>query len=79
MTTAGAAERAVEETVTQLGSLDILVNNVGSGRLSEGFADELDAHWAEVIDLNLMTAIRTTRAALPHLSSVGAWSSTSRA
>jgi NAD(P)-dependent dehydrogenase (short-subunit alcohol dehydrogenase family) len=67
MTTAGAAERAVEETVAQLGSLDILVNNVGSGRLSKGFADELDAHWAEVIDLNLMTAIRITRAALPHL------------
>jgi NAD(P)-dependent dehydrogenase (short-subunit alcohol dehydrogenase family) len=47
--------------------LDILVNNVGSGRLSKGFADEPDAHWAEVFELNLMTAIRTTRAALPHL------------
>ena len=67
MTTPGAAERAVEETVARLGSLDILVNNVGSGRLSKGFADEPDAHWAEVFELNLMTAIRTTRAALPHL------------
>ena len=67
MTTPGAAERAVEETVARLGSLDILVNNVGSGRLSTGFADEPDAHWAEVFELNLMTAIRTTRAALPHL------------
>ena len=67
MTKPGAAERAVEETVTRLGSLDILVNNVGSGRLSTGFADEPDAHWAEVFELNLMTAIRTTRAALPHL------------
>ena len=67
MTKPGAAERAVEETVARLGSLDILVNNVGSGRLSTGFADEPDAHWAEVFELNLMTAIRTTRAALPHL------------
>ena len=67
MTKPGAAERAVEETVARLGSLDILVNNVGSGRLSKGFADEPDAHWAEVFELNLMTAIRTTRAALPHL------------
>ena len=67
MTKPGAAERAVEETVARLGSLDILVNNVGSGRLSTGFADESDAHWAEVFELNLMTAIRTTRAALPHL------------
>jgi len=63
----GAAERAVTETVARLGALDILVNNVGSGRLSTGFADESDAHWAEVLELNLMTAIRTTRAALPHL------------
>ena len=67
MTKPGAAERAVDETVARLGSLDILVNNVGSGRLSTGFADESDAHWAEVFELNLMTAIRTTRAALPHL------------
>ena len=40
MTKSDAAERAVEETVARLGSLDILVNNVGSGRLSTGFADE---------------------------------------
>lgn len=42
MTASGAAERAVEETVARLGSLDILVNNVGSGRLWTGFADEPD-------------------------------------
>jgi NAD(P)-dependent dehydrogenase (short-subunit alcohol dehydrogenase family) len=67
MTRPGAPERAVSETVARLGALDILVNNVGSGRLSAGFADESDAQWAEVLELNLMTAIRTTRAALPHL------------
>ena len=67
MTTPGAAERAVDETVTRLGSLDILVNNVGGGGLSSGFADELDARWAEVLELNLMSAIRTIRAALPRL------------
>jgi NAD(P)-dependent dehydrogenase (short-subunit alcohol dehydrogenase family) len=71
MTGSGAAERAVEETVARLGSLDVVVNNVGSGRLSRGFADESDAQWAEVFELNLMTAIRTTRAALPHLVQSG--------
>jgi NAD(P)-dependent dehydrogenase (short-subunit alcohol dehydrogenase family) len=67
MTSPGAAERAVEETVAQLGSLDILVNNVGVGHLRTGFADEPEESWAEIHELNLMAAIRTTRAALPHL------------
>jgi NAD(P)-dependent dehydrogenase (short-subunit alcohol dehydrogenase family) len=67
MTSPGAAERAVAETVARMGAVDVLVNNVGGGRLSTGFADESDADWAEVLELNLMTAIRTTRAALPHL------------
>ena len=71
MTEPGAAERAVEGTVGRLGSLDILVNNVGGGRLWTGFADEPDSHWAELFELNLMTAIRTTRAALPHLAEGG--------
>jgi len=63
----GAAERAVDETVAQLGGLDILVNNVGGGRIGTGFAGESETDWAEGLELNLMTAIRTTRAALPHL------------
>src|SRR5262249_51386999 len=71
MTEPGAAEQAVEGTVGRLGSLDILVNNVGGGRLWTGFADEPDTHWEELFELNLMTAIRTTRAALPHLADGG--------
>jgi NAD(P)-dependent dehydrogenase (short-subunit alcohol dehydrogenase family) len=67
MTSPGAAERAVEETVMRLGSLDVLVNNLGGGGLSSGFADEKDARWAEMLELNLMSAVRATRAALPRL------------
>jgi NAD(P)-dependent dehydrogenase (short-subunit alcohol dehydrogenase family) len=71
MTEPDAGQRAVEGTVGRLGSLDILVNNVGGGRLWTGFVDEPDTHWGELFELNLMAAIRTTRAALPHLVNGG--------
>ena len=71
MTDLGAPERAVTETVAHAGSLDILVNNVGSGKLWTGFADEPETEWREVFELNLMAAVRTTRAALPHLVDSG--------
>ena len=67
MTDPGAAERAVSATVERFGTVDILVNNVGSARVSSGFADESDPHWSDFLELNLMTAVRATRAALPHL------------
>ena len=67
MTEPGAPERAVAETVEQHGSLDVLVNNVGRGKLWTGFADEPETEWLDVFELNLMAAVRTTRAALPHL------------
>ncbi|HJQ84196.1 MAG TPA: SDR family oxidoreductase [Candidatus Binatia bacterium] len=67
MTEPGAAARAVDETVAGSGSLDVVVNNVGAGNLWTGFAEEPDSSWADVFELNLMAAVRTTRAALPHL------------
>jgi NAD(P)-dependent dehydrogenase (short-subunit alcohol dehydrogenase family) len=67
MTDDGAPGRAVAQTLERAGSLDVLVNNVGSGKLWTGFADEPDTEWLEIFELNLMAAVRTTRAALPHL------------
>lgn len=48
------------------GRLDILVNNVGAvtPRLA-GFLEVTDEQWMRSITLNLMAAVRTTRAALP--------------
>ncbi|MFF1395680.1 SDR family NAD(P)-dependent oxidoreductase [Streptomyces sp. NPDC058287] len=64
-----SAERLVTEAVTELGGIDILVNNVGGGDggLSGGFLDMTDAQWAEVVDLNFFATVRVTRAALPAL------------
>jgi NAD(P)-dependent dehydrogenase (short-subunit alcohol dehydrogenase family) len=54
------------------GGLDILVNNVGqvSPRLN-GFLMVTDDQWLQSINLNLMAAVRTTRAALPAMLAAG--------
>jgi NAD(P)-dependent dehydrogenase (short-subunit alcohol dehydrogenase family) len=50
------------------GGLDIVVNNVGAVTpRTTGFLDVSDADWAATINLSLMAAIRTTRAAIPLL------------
>ncbi len=60
------AAHLVERTRTELGRLDVLVNNVGRsarGRLAE----TSDQQFQELFELNLMTAVRMTRCALPEL------------
>ena len=48
------------------GRIDILVNNVGAARPRlGGFLSITDDDWASSIELNLMAAVRTTRAVLP--------------
>ncbi|MCY3559304.1 MAG: SDR family oxidoreductase [Chloroflexi bacterium] len=59
---ADSADRAVGAAVEALGGLDILINNMGVSL--RGGGDEV---WQDMFDLNLMAAVRTTRAALPHL------------
>jgi NAD(P)-dependent dehydrogenase (short-subunit alcohol dehydrogenase family) len=67
MSEARAPEQAVRMCVDQFGRLDILVNNVGSGQLTAGFAAESDEIWERFWALNFMSAVRASRAALPHL------------
>jgi len=64
---AGAPERAVEEALTALGGLDVLVNNVGLARQAH-FEEVPDEEWDSYWQLNVMSYVRATRAALPHLS-----------
>ena len=63
-------KRVVQETANSFGRLDILVNNAGGPRT--GTFDDMDeTDWLQAISQNLMSAIRTTREALPHLRRSG--------
>jgi 3-oxoacyl-[acyl-carrier protein] reductase len=64
-TAAGAAE-VVEATVSGLGGIDVVVNNVGLAR-GGGLEDTPDEAWREAFDQTLYPAVRVSRAALPHL------------
>lgn len=67
--TSDAGVRRLIDTATETyGGVDILVNNVGGVRpRTDGFLAVSDAEWQWSLDVNLMAAVRATRAALPHL------------
>ena len=65
--------RLVAEAVTTFGGLDILINNVGAIRPRlAGFLAVTDDDWLWGLNINFLAAVRTTRAALPHLLERGA-------
>jgi 3-oxoacyl-[acyl-carrier protein] reductase len=64
------AERVVEAAAAGFGRLDVLVNNAGGGALGHTL-ETTDEEWATSIDANLYTAVRATRAAVPHLRAAG--------
>lgn len=61
------AQRAVDETVGRFGAIHILVNNVGGIGRFASFAELSDDEWLDVFGRNVLSAVRTTRAALPHM------------
>jgi NAD(P)-dependent dehydrogenase (short-subunit alcohol dehydrogenase family) len=62
----GEPERVVAEAAAALGGLDVLVNNVGVARQAR-FEDVRDEEWDHYWQLNVMSFVRTIRAALPQL------------
>jgi NAD(P)-dependent dehydrogenase (short-subunit alcohol dehydrogenase family) len=59
--------RFIQAAVERCGRVDILVNNLGATQPRAGFLEVSDAEWQRVFDLTFFSAVRATRAALPHL------------
>jgi NAD(P)-dependent dehydrogenase (short-subunit alcohol dehydrogenase family) len=56
----------VQQAMATFGGVDILVNNVGGLAVHPGgFLDITDADWQRTFDLDVMSGVRATRAALP--------------
>lgn len=70
LSTADGVSAVVSRTVDRFGGLDILVNNIGLGR-GAGLLDTPDEAWQEAFDFTLYPAIRTSRAAVPHMKARG--------
>jgi NAD(P)-dependent dehydrogenase (short-subunit alcohol dehydrogenase family) len=68
LATPAGVERLIATAMERFGRIDVLVNNVGAvqPRLG-GFLSVTDEDWLATMNLNLMSAVRACRAALPEL------------
>jgi 3-oxoacyl-[acyl-carrier protein] reductase len=70
LTKRGEPERLIAEAGSRLGRIDVLVNNVG-GTDIRSLAELTDDDWQTSFELNLMSAVRATQAALPFMKEQG--------
>lgn len=70
MTRPEAAAEFVQRAVDEFGGIDIVVNNVGGNR-RKPFVETTDHDWHELLELNLLSGLRLSREAIPHLERRG--------
>ncbi|CAM3308612.1 MULTISPECIES: SDR family NAD(P)-dependent oxidoreductase [Saccharibacillus] len=72
LSTAEGPKRLVEAAIAKFGRIDVLVNNAGiSHSRLDGFLGTTDEQWEETYLNNLMSMVRTSRAAIPHMAEQG--------
>lgn len=73
VTDPAAATQLVDTATERFGRLDVLVNNVGGNR-RKPFAETTDEDWDAIFDLNVKSALRCSRAAIPVMEEAGSGS-----
>ena len=71
VTDASSVGRLVEEAAGYFGTVEVLVNNAGGVGRRVPFHELSDDEWFEILDLNLISAARVTRAVLPYMREQG--------
>ncbi len=59
--------KLIDEAVGTYGGIDVLVNNVALSEAAGSVIDFTDEQWQRIFDATLFSAVRTVRAAVPHM------------
>lgn len=65
-----AGENIISAVIERFGRLDVLINNAG-GAFAESFEDVEVSDWQNDLNLKVISAVKITKAALPHLKKNG--------
>jgi 3-oxoacyl-[acyl-carrier protein] reductase len=63
-------QRVIDETIKQLGRIDILINNAGDVWVDHS-VNTTDEEWRACMEVNLYSAVRFTRGVVPHMRRQG--------
>ena len=71
MSDAEEIEKLAGETISRVGTVDVLVNNAGGIGSPSPFEELSDEDWLGALELNLLSAVRLIRAVLPRVREQG--------
>jgi NAD(P)-dependent dehydrogenase (short-subunit alcohol dehydrogenase family) len=72
MSLESAGRELADAAIAEFGAVDVLVNNVGTYPYrDQGFLSVDESEWRRVLNINFMSAVRATKAVLPHMIEAG--------